>query len=168
MRRANSSMVCSSGFPCKQNRPSHYCQQETDKRTDLQVSCLLLFKSFSILIDFEFCRHSQEWWTHQIDWTTNVTVHQQNQAIHQITGKEREIERTFWIPTCSLIYVRDTSKAKWDTKASAQYCLISFWILQSFINLQSHFSIASNKTVYTKVWKAFHYCLMYTTHGALT
>lgn len=42
----------------------------------------------SLSTDFQFLTHSQECWSHQIDWTADVTVHQQYQAVHQITGKQ--------------------------------------------------------------------------------
>lgn len=38
---------------------------------------------------FQFMKRSHILWTHQIDWTADVTVHQQDKAIDQITGKHR-------------------------------------------------------------------------------
>lgn len=70
IRRANSNMVCSSGFPWEE----------------------IPLKKLLLSLYTQKCP-SWMWGTHQIHRTADVTVHQQHQAIDQITGDRERVRQ---------------------------------------------------------------------------
>ena len=76
-------------------------------RVPLQTHFIIM-NCLPILNRLYFVKHSRIRWTHQVDRTADVTVHQRHQAVHQITeGKIRNISiQWLWTFQCRHLILR--------------------------------------------------------------